>query len=200
MIFSYPNGTDSFLNLTQYIFNNNGINNLVFDLKRNIRIDNNIFGLVYKKIVIKEKNNCDNINIFSNIIQDKSIDVNSTLNENEKIKIKLNSYNAFNCLISYKYIITEPDFTKYNSYAERDTSYGQDTSDIFNESKNDYESRVLDYYIILDENLGTQCTNKNCEIFLESNKEFALFANLIIIQLILMEIIKIKFAIPIQQI
>ena len=174
MIFSYPNGTDSFLNLTQYIFNNNGINNLVFDLKQNIRIDNNIFGLVYKKIVIKEKNNCDNINIFSNINQDRLIDVNSTLNENEKIKIKLNSYNAFNCLISYKYIITEPDFTKYNSYAERDTSYGQDTSDIFNESKNDYESRVLDYYIILDENLGTQCTNKNCEICLESNKEFCL--------------------------
>ena len=144
MIFSYANGTDYNLILNDYLFNNNEIkiNDLEIDLKKHVRIDNNVFGLVYSGIQIKEIINCDNLKLFSSLKENIYINESYILVENETIKLKFDSYNILTCLIKYIYIITEPDFEVYNKYAERVTDYGMDTMSDFN--KNTYESRVLD--------------------------------------------------------
>ena len=169
LIFSYPNGIDYNLNLTEYLFNDNNIKiyNLEIDLKDNIRIDNNIFGLVFSGIKIKRIYNCPSISFFSSLYTNSYINQTSILKEDEKIKVSFNSYNSVECLINYIYLITEPDFEKYNSYCQR---YGEDTEDIF--KKEIYESRVLDYYIKIDEQLETKCTDNNCELCLFSKKDF----------------------------
>ena len=173
MIFNYPNGTDYNLNIIEYLFNNNNIklNSLNIDLGKNVRIDNNIFGLIYSSIKIKQIINCDNMNFYSSE-NENPININSTLEKNEKIKIEFNSYNNISCLIQYVYIITEPDFNKYNEYCERITTYGEDNEDIFNKEK--YEGRVLDYYIVIDNNLETQCDNESCELCYENKKNYCI--------------------------
>ena len=179
IIFSYPNGTDYTLNINNYLFYNNDIkiNDLQIDLKENVTIDNNIFGLVYSGIEINQIIECDNINLKSSLNASKYININYTLSENEKINITFNSLNTFTCIIKYFYIITEPVFTKFNSYAtERVTTYGSDTANIFNNNeKNKYKSRVLTYTIELDNKLAINgCKNRNCELCLESNKNICI--------------------------
>ena len=203
MIFSYPNGTDYNLDLIEYLFKYNNLDNLEIDLKENVRIDNNIFGLVYSNIIIKgTNNNCNNLDLFSfssnnsnsprnkfrnlgrnnpintppNIsIFNKSIGENSTLKEDEKIKVSLkpySSYNSFECIIDYVYIISEPPFEIYNGYCDRVTIYGEDTMDTYD--KEMYESRVLKYSIKVDKDLETQCTDKNCDLCLATEKDYCI--------------------------
>ena len=52
--------------MTEYLFINNDtkIYNIDFSLKENIRIDNNIFGLIYSGIKIKGISNYNNIIFF----------------------------------------------------------------------------------------------------------------------------------------
>ena len=179
MIFSYANGNDYTLNLTDYLFNNNEIkiNDLQIDLKENVRIDNNIFGLIYSGIEIKQIINCENINLLSSLNENTNITINYTLLQNEKINVTFNSYNTFTCIIKYYYIITEPDFDEYNSYTtNRITDYGTDTAAIFNDNeKSEYKSKILTYSIILNNKLEKdECENRNCELCLESDKNYCI--------------------------
>ena len=88
MIFSYPNGTDYSFNLTDYLLiSSNKIDNIIIDLKENFRIDNNIFGMVYSGIKIKEIKNCDGISFLSNKDENRYIADNSILAKDEKIKL-----------------------------------------------------------------------------------------------------------------
>ena len=97
------------------------------------------------------------------------------MTETEKIKIIINSYNAIIlCELKYIYIVTEPDFDEYNNYAERFTDYGEDTEDIFNNDKSEYESRILNYYIKLDEDLDINCTEQNCDLCYKSKNDFCI--------------------------
>jgi hypothetical protein len=164
MIFNYPNGTDSSLNLTEYLFNNNNLDNLEIDLKKNCRIENNIFGLIYSSIRIEKLNKCDNIDFISSIYDNAYIGSNSELDNNEKIIIKLNQYKAVKCVINYMCRFTEPDYSTFNSYTiGTDTSNGDDSS-IFDSQKSIYEGKMINYVITIDEDLdNTQCSDPNCD-------------------------------------
>ena len=173
IIFSYANGTDYNLDLTNYLFNNNDIKiyNFVINLKKNVTIDNNVFGLIYKGIRIKNILNCHNIDFVSSINENKDINTNYILEKNEDIKLKFpnNIINKVNCTISYQYIITEPDFSEYNKYTIERQIYGDDEeSTIFDSQKSEYESKILNYNIIISENLKRQCSNENCELCLQN--------------------------------
>ena len=173
MMFSYPNGTDYSLNLADYLFYNNiKIDNIIIDLKENVRIDNNIFGMVYSGIKIKEINNCS---LFSTLNENEYINVNSILAKNEKIKLHFNSYNAFICSIKYIYIVTEPDFEEFNRASDIIIGYGTYTSSNFR--KDIYESRNLEYYIKLDEDLISGCNDRNCELCLKNRKDNCITCN-----------------------
>ena len=173
IIFSYANGTDYNLDLTNYLFNNNDIkiDNIIINLKENITIDNNVFGLVYKGIKIKNIANCPNIDFVSSINENKDININSILEKNEDIKLKFpnNIINNVNCKISYQYIITEPDYAEYNKYSIERETYGNDIeSTIFDSQKSEYESKILNYNIIINETLKKQCSIDNCELCLRN--------------------------------
>ena len=174
IIFNYPNGENFNLNLTKYILDNNDINNLVINLKDQVRIDNNIFGLEYSGIIIKEINNCNGMGFFSSLSENKYIRANSSLTKEEKIKVSFNPLKTINCHISYIYTITEPDFELYNSYAEVVNTYGSDTEDNFKKEKSIYESRVLDYFIILDQHFESNCSDLNCCLCPENNLDLCL--------------------------
>ena len=68
LLFSYPDLKKKELNIKEYLFENNDIkiNDLIIDIKKNAKIDNNLFGYEYKGIKLKE-NGCNNINILSPI-------------------------------------------------------------------------------------------------------------------------------------
>ena len=77
----------------------------------NLQIENNIFGLIYRGIIILDKVNYDNINLVSSISEIKSIEINTILEEKAKIKIIFpnQKYYQIDCIIHYAYIITEPN-------------------------------------------------------------------------------------------
>ena len=172
MIFSYPNGTDYNLNLTNYLFNNNDIkiDNIAINLKENITIDNNVFGLVYKGIKIVNIIDCHNIDFVSSLNENKYINENYILDEDEDIKLKFSNNTIDNdiCIIKYQYIISEPDFDEYNQFTIERQTFGDDTeSTYFNNQKSDYESKILNYNIVINETLEKQCEIENCELCLQ---------------------------------
>ena len=172
MIFSYANGTDYNLDLNDYLYNNNDIkiDNMIIDLKNNLTIDNNVFGLVYKSIKIKNITNCNEIDFVSSLNESKNINVNYSLEKDEGVKLKFpnNIIKKANCKISYQYIITEPDFVEYNNFPIERQIYGNDVeSTIFDSQKSEYESKILNYNIIVNKNLNKQCSIENCELCLQ---------------------------------
>ena len=173
MIFSYSNGTDFNLNMIDYLLNNSiQIDNFIINLKKNIIIENNIFGLVYSGIKIKSINNCDNIYFVSSTKENTLININYTLDENENLKLKLSSnyYCNVKCELGYSYIITEPNFQTYNKYPiERVVYYTDKESSTFNNQKSKYEGKTIYYNIIIDRKLKKPCEDENCEFCLDNN-------------------------------
>ena len=64
IFFSYPNSTDEDFDVSEYLFNNNNITieALEIDLKKYIKIENNIFGYIFYGIKILSQ--CFHINLF----------------------------------------------------------------------------------------------------------------------------------------
>ena len=89
IIFSYPNSYDVNKNIVELLFEKNKIIedlNFKLNLTDYTIIDNNIFGLVYSKIIIKSIENCNNITLSKN---DEQINSSSEILYNEYININL---------------------------------------------------------------------------------------------------------------
>ena len=124
IIFGYINGTNSNVNISQYLSEFNDINkingsNIIDDLLENINIDNNLFGYEYQK-KIKLTDISDEL-IFYNIENDEKIKVNKgeTLNYNYEISqnsstIKMGNKTYY---FEFQYIAQEPGFDRFNQYA-----------------------------------------------------------------------------------
>ena len=164
IIFNYPNSIDYSKNLVDELFEKNEIiENLVFNLslKHYVSIDNNIFGFIYSKIIIKTIENCDNINLISSKKNSKII-TDYKLEKNEDIIITFNNYNLFNCTIGYIYEVTEPDYEIFEEYAEKkDIINGEDKVELFNREKSFYSGRLSYYNLYLNDELTNECSN-NC--------------------------------------
>ena len=121
IIFSYPNSTDFSKDIVDVLIEKNiFLENLIFNLSlRNIvSIENNIFGLIYNKIIIKTIENCDKINLNSSK-NNSEITNDYQLENDEDIKVTFNNYNLFNCIIGYIYEATEPEYITFEKYAEK---------------------------------------------------------------------------------
>ena len=176
MIFSYANGTDFELSLISYLNSNNfNEGNLVLDLKHNLTIENNIFGLVYSGIEIININNCDNINFFSS--KKRGDSGNCFLEGDEDLKFKITNEipESDECIIEYKYILTEPDLEEYNKYPiiVNYTSSVEDDN-IFKNQKIEYEGKLLYFNIFVDQNLTRNCNDINCHLCLKEDKDYCL--------------------------
>ena len=176
MIFSYANGTDFEMSLITYLISNNfNEGNLVLDLRNNLKIENNIFGLVYSGIEIISINNCNQINFFSSKKRDDTENCFLKGDENLKLKITNEIPEGDECIIEYKYILTEPDWEEYNKYPIiiNYTSSIEDEN-FFENQKIEYEGKLLYYNIFVDQNLTSNCNDINCHLCLKEEKDYCI--------------------------
>ena len=179
IIFSYPNSTDYSKNIIDELFDKNEIlENLIFKLRlrNNVSIENNIFGFIYSKIIIKAIHNCNNIKLVSS--NKKSvITPDYELEKNEDIYVTFNNNYNFNCSIEYIYEITEPDYEEFEKYPEKiDISYGNDNETIFNDFKNTYSGRLSYYNLFLNDTLTKNCSN-NCRLCYNKTNNLCIVCN-----------------------
>ena len=175
MMISYANGTDFNLNLTDYLSNNNEqLDNIIINLKENIKIENNIFGLVYSGIKIKYINNCNKY-YFISTKTNNTININYILEENENLLLRFSSNienSISKCHLGYSYIITEPNFQEYNKYIEERVVYDRNNDKeeaVFNSQKIKYEGKTIYYYIF-----EKVCNDINCELCQENDLSYCI--------------------------
>ena len=155
LIFGYPNSSDVSYNLTEILYENNiNINNFEIDLKKNVKIENNIFGYIFSKIQIIESNNCQNISLLSkknnNIINPI---YNLTEDENIILKFENDKLYPINCLLRFRYIITEPEYIKFDKYpSKKSVASGSDSSSFFKGTMDEYIGRTSFCNIFLENN------------------------------------------------
>ena len=175
MVFSYPNGTDASFNLIDYMFSKNAkVENYTIDLKNNIRIDNNIFGLVYSTININKYINCGSIKFSSSVIDYVNIIEGYTLAQEENIVAKEIPIEKITCSIEYSYFVTEPGYDEYNSYVTQKVFLNSYNEDYFEQEKDRYESRLLYYNLIINEEITESCDDNNCLVCKSSNRTLCL--------------------------
>ena len=175
LLFSYPNRTDPIYYINENLFKNNDIkiNNITLFLKQEAKIENNIFGYVYNGFNIKE-NNCDRLNLLS-LQTNQNLEMNERIEEeNILLQFKENTYTEMNCFIEYTYIYTDPPFEEYKKYLDiNDSTYGNFNKTSYNSQKEYYEGKIIQYNIIIEENLVTDC-GYNCELCLERDKNYCI--------------------------
>ena len=175
MIIGYPNKDDGNFDIINYLLldNDNSIENIALDLSKNMTIDNNIFGYIYDGIKIKNVESKGYIYLVaspSNKIIDNSIHNEIGKNEKVKIEFKNNLYNKSKCILEYSYIVTEPEYEKFEKYPINiSNEYGGDNIKSFNEQKHRYIGKSIYYYIYLSEDLTNDCKNVNCSLCFEKN-------------------------------
>ena len=134
LMFSYPNGTDSEINIFPYLMDTGSYDssyNLFYYLMEFMKIDNNILGYEpvreIRLVSIPDEIIFLNENDNSFISNNSNIDYSYILNQN-KNKIKENKY--YN--LDYQYIVKEPEYERFysNSYCET-RGDSQDVSQYF---------------------------------------------------------------------
>ena len=168
IIFNYPNSADYYHNIVSELFEKNEINlkslSLRIDLNKLIILENNIFGFVFWGIKIISFKNCDDIEFTRS---------SNLLKENEIIitKINKNNYELINCTIEFAYQITEPDYIIFENLADKiNTTYGDDSRDIFEKTNMIYTGRISYYNLYLNDALTNNCNN-NCGLCFDDNNK-----------------------------
>ena len=134
LIFSYPNSTNVYLDINEYL-------------------NNNIFGYIFKTINIFNLIGCDDL-ILKSRLNSQTINKGYNLSENELIKIEFKQEKkSFNCSIYYRYIITEPEFSKHVNYYVKNISTNftyQQYLSIYNSHKSEYLGKISIYNLFYE--------------------------------------------------
>jgi len=177
LIFSYPNSTDCYLNINQYLEENEGntIDNININLTNNIKIENNIFGYIFSSINIVDLIGCENI-VFKSNYNNNIIIKSYNLSENEIIKISSisNEKESFNCSIYFRYIITEPSYSDNKNYYVDILPEGVEYEDIYNTHKTEYLGRISIYkitYKYIESNMPSSIESKFQTTIIRDTKE-----------------------------
>ena len=145
IIFNYPNSTsDNSIDLTQYLYLNNKIDNFNFSLDENINYDIENTSLIYKE--------------SENIIERNSSLVEGQI---ETLIFPSNlTYEGRNYTIEYAYILTDPDYSKVNDYISNvDDSYCGPSEERYYQ-KSEYIGRSIYFNITISEDLISSCNDK----------------------------------------
>ena len=183
MIFSYPNSSDSYFEISNYLFENNvKINNLLFKLKGECSMENNIFGYTYSGIQII-KNCNDETDIYLSFLSGEKIYNDYFLKNNEMIKLyipKKNIYNSFKCQFKYACVVTEPEYEEYNNYTDSINDTSIDISfkekNFFEMLKKNYVGKYSLYNIFLKNDLSENCHNY-CELCYKDTPNICITCN-----------------------
>ena len=176
IFFSYPNSTDEDFDVSDYLFNNNNITieGLEIDLKKYIKIENNIFGYIFYGIKIFNISDNNVMKLYSSKYDNTVINENYTLKIDESIKIKFENYVKVNCSFYYSYIITEPKRDIFDTYpSDIELKYGNDTEEYFNSQKKQYIGRSSYFNIYLKDYLDVQCS-ESCDLCLKDKPDFCI--------------------------
>ena len=168
IFFGYPNSTDvNKLVIDELI----DFNIIEIDLFKHVRVENNLFGFSFSRIIIsKFIGNCDYFIFTSN--KNISISPEYDLDFNEIIYGLLESIfiRAFNCSIEYSLEMETPSYEFFEKFPVKIDIYNGDDKSIFNEFKQKYNGRISYYNLNLTENLRPDCLDKNCGLCLEDKK------------------------------
>ena len=177
IIFSYPNGTDSNIDVINYLYNNNDISikNLYFNLSENVSIENNIFGYIYYGIIIQNISIIGDMSLVS-FLSNKKVEIDSFLDKKDMIKINfINDNFEFELNIEYAYIAIESEYEENENFPIITTcEYDKEDKDIFNKNREKYIGRTLFFNLTLNKTLIFSCENIGCELCLEENKNYCI--------------------------
>ena len=165
MIFSYINGTDSFIDIYPYLkenINDNGeniTNNLITKLQENIRIDNNIFG--YELVnEIKLIDFPSSLNFYNKTNGAKLlVNKNGILSYNYEIEQVENCLKNFSDIyyIEHQFIVKEPSYEQFNLYPINIVDYPQYT---IADQSSEFEEKI--FYSRVNK-VSFRLCNENCK-------------------------------------
>ena len=168
IFFGYPNSTD----VNNLIINELIDSNFVtLNLFKKIKIENNLFGYTYSRIIISQFiGDCDFFIFSSN--RNKSVSPIYDLEMNEIIYGVLGNIliKKFNCSIEYSLEIQTSEYKYFEKYPVKIDIYNEDDEPIFNELKQKYKGRISYYNLNLTEILIPDCLDTNCGLCLEDKK------------------------------
>ena len=168
IFFGYPNSTD----INNLIINELIESNFVtLDLLKKVRIENNLFGYTYSRIIVSQFiGDCDYFIFSSN--KNKSISPVYNLERNEIIYGILGNIfiKKFNCSIEYSFEMQTPEYDFFEKFPVKIDIYNEDDKSIFNELRQKYQGRISYYNLNLTENLRPDCLDKKCGLCLEDKK------------------------------
>ena len=174
-IYCYPNSTDVNFSLTKQLYESNEeITNINFNLEKYTKIENNLFGYVFKGIKII--NFPESIRLISTKTNSQ-IQKGDILSENENFTISFlsnSNYTKNYYCIEYALVTTETDFYKANAYSLKfDDQYGDQELDRLTFGGGTYIGRTSKFNLIIDDELSTDC-NDDCSLCLLNNKSYCL--------------------------
>ena len=168
IIFSYPNSTDSSLDIIpQLYYTNKKIeNDFSFNFEGALIIENNLFGLIFKGTRIM--NYPQGLNL-TNTTNRNILKIESIISKDENVSLYFNTHENFaknDYIIEYAYVLEEPnydDIKKY--YNDTDYTYGENIESEKNYyQKYEYTGRSSYFTIQISENLITNCKDESCEL------------------------------------
>ena len=172
IIFSYPNTSETNLDIMDYLYKNDEIkiDNLMLNLKGEFIMENNLFGYIYSGIQIIE--NCNLLEEIYLVDSKNKRITNYFLSKNEKIKlfIKKNKiYSPFVCKFKYASVVSEPGYLEYNKYPIRINYIGENIEEKHFETHN-YIGKYNYYNIELTSELKEENCEDNCALCNANNK------------------------------
>ena len=162
----------------EYAFKYNR-NYILVNFTENITIENNIFGYSFTEVSVSYYEYNENIMKFykEEDLLDLDEDDSYYLNPEDKIKAEVIDYSlkTNNYFLDFILSIDEPsEINEYNQYCDKinDTLGDQSDNQSFL-SKNKY-SLYISYYFTISQNLSTICSNPNCTLCLEADRDYCL--------------------------
>ena len=170
MIFGYPNSTDINFDYIEYLSKKNENSDIILNLREymtEVKIENNIFGYVYKGIKILSVP--DKITLKS-MTYNTYITQNYYLQDNEitSISISWDNQNAIEKYsIKYALVCSDPEYNElYNYVTFKDDSLGngEEGNKYIYEYIDEYVGRTSYFTIIKKGILTTDCENEFCSL------------------------------------
>ena len=160
------------LNISKYLLSNNiNISDLYFNLENNTKIENNLFGYIFKGIKII--NFSKDINLESSLTH-QQLDKNYTLQKNENFKILFLGENfTEKYTIEFALVISDPSYEKminFSDYLFKNNISSEEEIEYYNSSKKEYIGKTSYFEIIGMNELSSNCEDDSCDLCMENNQ------------------------------
>ena len=170
IIFNYPNCNDNNLDLISHLISSNKKieNDFSFNFEGTMKIENNIFGLVYKGTrIMKMPSGLFLTNTTNNeILEHKLI-----IRKDENVSLYFENHENYtkkDYIFEYAYVLEEPDYETYNSK----TSFINESLGNIQENENsyfkyhEYTGKSSNFTISISDELITNCNSSLCSLCL----------------------------------